>query len=56
LVCQQHIKIPEPKVSCAKPKQKKGLQETKPISSDTAEGLKKDNSLMFSLGKKLMGG
>ena len=56
LVCQELIKIPGPKVSRAKPKQKKGLQETKPISIEKAEGLKKDNSLIFSLGKKLIGG
>ena len=56
LAHQKRIKIPEPKVSRAKPKQKKGLQETKPIPKEQAESLKRDNSLLFSLGKKLMGG
>ncbi len=56
LAHQERIKIPEPKVSRAKPKQKKGLQETKPIPNEQAESLKRDNSLLFSLGKKLMGG
>lgn len=56
LVHQERIKIPEPKTCRGRPKQKKGLQETKPIPTEKAEGLKKDNSLIFSLGKKLFGG
>lgn len=52
---QQLIKIPTPKPDRAKPKKKKGLQETKTITSNKAEALKQKNSLVFSLGKKLFG-
>ena len=54
LVHQERINIPEPKVSRAKQKQKRGLQE--PIQKEQAESLRGDNSLLFSLGKKLTGG
>jgi hypothetical protein len=56
LAHQERIKLPEPKVERAKPKQKRGLQETKLIPQEQAETLKRDNSLLFSLGKKLIGG
>jgi hypothetical protein len=56
IVRQERIKLPEPKVERAKPKQKRGLQETKPIPKEQAESLKRNNSLLFSLGKKLLGG
>lgn len=56
LVHQERIKVPQPKVERAKPKAKRGLQETKPIGKEQAENLKHNNSLLFSLGKKLLGG
>lgn len=59
LVSQKLIKVPEPaepKVERAKPKVKRGSQETKFIPKEEAESLKRDNSLLFSLGKKLLGG
>ncbi|TXG75877.1 hypothetical protein E6Q11_06220 [Candidatus Dojkabacteria bacterium] len=56
LVRQELIKVAEPKVERAKPKAKRGLQESKPIAKEQAESLKRDNSLLFSLGKKLLGG
>jgi hypothetical protein len=37
---QELIKIPEPKTSRCKPKQKKGLQETKPLSPEKVESIK----------------
>ena len=46
----------EPAESRAQPKQKRGLQESKPVPKEQAEKLKTDNSLLFSLGKKLLGG
>lgn len=52
---QERIKIPEPKVSRARLKQKRGLQETKPIPKEQAETIKNEKSLLFSLGKKLLG-
>lgn len=55
IVQQERISIPEPKVSRAKPKQKQGLQETKPVSPEKAESLKKDRSGIFSIGKWLLG-
>lgn len=48
LAHQERIKIPEPKVSSAKPKQKKGLQEAKPIGPEKAEAIEKEKSVMFS--------
>ena len=56
LAHQDRIKLPEPKVERAKPKVKRGLQESKPIPKEQAESLKRNNSLLFSLGKKLLGG
>lgn len=59
LVSQKLIKVPEPaepKVERAKPKVKRGSQETKFIPKEEAESLKRDNSLLFSLGKKILGG
>jgi hypothetical protein len=49
------IKIPKPKNSRTQSKQKKGLQETKAISAEQAEAIKKDNSIMFGALKKLFG-
>lgn len=42
---QERIQLPEPTVSRAKPKQKKGLQETKPMGPEKAEAVTKDQSL-----------
>jgi hypothetical protein len=53
---QEQIKVPEAKVQRAQPKQKKGLQETKPIAKEQVENLKQNNSLIFSLAKKVMDG
>ncbi len=55
LVQQEKITIPAPKVSRAKPKKKQGLQEAKPLSQEKAEGLKKDSSFLFSVGKWFLG-
>jgi hypothetical protein len=55
-VQQQLIAIPEPKVSRVKPKQNRGLQETKPVPKEQAEAIHTDRSLLFSLGRKLFGG
>lgn len=55
---QERIQLPEPKVSRAQPKQKKGLQETKPIGPEKAETIKKETSWLKSgadAGKKIIG-
>lgn len=52
LAHQDRIKLPEPKIERAKPKQKRGLQETKPVPKEQAEAIKPNNSLFF----KLVGG
>jgi hypothetical protein len=44
-VNQKMIKVPKPKTSRAKPKEKKGLQETKPIPQEKMEAIK-NSSLM----------
>lgn len=43
---QERIKIPEPKVNRAKAKEKKGLQETKPVAPETANVISKDQSFL----------
>ncbi len=50
---QERINLPKPKVSRAKPLEKKGLQETKPIPKEEMENLKKINKSML---KSLFGG
>ena len=44
-VNQKLINVPKPKTSRTQPKQKKGLQETKPIPLEKAEALKNDSSM-----------
>jgi len=51
VVEQSLIKIPQAKISRTKPKEKKGLQETKPIPAKEVESIKKENSLIMSLFK-----
>lgn len=46
---QERIKIPEPKVNRAKAKEKKGLQETKPVAPETANVIRKDQSFLKGL-------
>jgi hypothetical protein len=56
IVQQQKIEIPKPKSERVKPIRKKGFQETKPLAPEQAEVIQKNNSFLFSLGKKLFGG
>lgn len=59
IVHQERIKLPEPKISRAQPKQKKGLQEVKPLGPERAETIKKETSWFKSAadaGKRLVGG
>lgn len=56
LARKNHIKIdPKPKVSSARPKQKKGLQEAKPIGEEKAQAIEKERALLFIAGKKARG-
>jgi Dit-like phage tail protein len=48
-VYQERIQIAVPKVSRAQPKQKKGLQETKPPSKEKVEAIKKEKTWLKSL-------
>ncbi len=45
LAHQDRIKLPEPKVSRARPQQKKGLQETKPIPKEQADSIKEKSNI-----------
>jgi hypothetical protein len=49
IVHQERIKISEPKVSRAQAKQKKGLQETKPLSQEKVEAIKKEKTWLKNL-------
>ena len=55
IVDLKRIQIPESKTSRTRPKQKKGLQESKPVSVEKAEAIKKDNSFIFGGPNKLFG-
>ena len=57
LAHQEHIKIePQPKVSSAKPKQKKGLQEAKPVTPEKADVIKVNNKSLLESLKNLIQG
>lgn len=49
IVYQERIKVSEPKVSRAQPKQKKGLQETKPLPKEKVEAIKKEKTWLKNL-------